>query len=112
MENQRNQVIALVVLIIAWAAYWHFYVKVPHAAVAAKAAEEKAAKADNLLVLRFHRIRAEMDALYHYRINPDPFDAKWNPFRIPKGMEGPTDAGTAAPDGILKSGLTEGAPIG
>jgi hypothetical protein len=102
MKNQRNQVIALVVLIIGWAAYWHFYIKMPQLKVA-QAAAAKATKSDSLLQIRFRKVRSEMDALYHYRINPAAFNAQSSPFRIPRGMEGPGDGGNAAADSALKA---------
>jgi hypothetical protein len=112
MKNQRNQMIALVVLVIGWAVYWHFYVKVPRALVAAKAAAAKAARADSPLQLRFRKIRAEMDALYHYRISPAAFNGEGNPFRIPKGMDVSADSGAAAADASSRTGPVEQVPIG
>ncbi len=112
MKNQRNQLIALVVLVIGWAVYWHFYIKVPHNQVAAKAAAAKAAKADSLLQTRFRKVRAEMDALYHYRIKPVPFDTQWNPFRIPRGMEAIADSGGSAADNSAKAGPQDSTPAG
>jgi hypothetical protein len=92
MKKQRGQVIALVLLLVIWAVLWHFFIKArPAPAVVAKQAAAKTAQAESLLKSRFHRVRAEMDALYHYRIKPIPFDAHWNPFRIP----GVPDAATA-----------------
>jgi hypothetical protein len=112
MKNQRNQMIALVVLVIGWALYWHFYIKVPHALVAAKVAAAKAAKADSLLQQRFHKVRSEMDALYHYRISPAAFSAKDNPFRIQKGLDPSSESSAATTDATPKSGSTEQIPIG
>lgn len=94
MKKQRGQVIALVLLLVVWAALWHFFIKVrPAPPAAAKAAAAKTTQAESLLKSRFHKVRAEMDGLYHYRIKPIPFDAHWNPFRIP-GVpeEAPADA--------------------
>ena len=115
MKNQRNQIIALVVLVIGWALYWHFFVSVPHAlvsTVAAKTAAAKAAKPDSLLQLRFRRIRFEMDALYHYRISPASFDAKGNPFRIQTGVNGSNDSSATSADTTSKTGPAEQIPIG
>jgi hypothetical protein len=113
MKNQRNQMIALVVLVIGWALYWHFFIKVPHALVAAKAAEAKAAtKSDSLLQQRFHKVRGEMDALYHYRISPAAFDAKGSPFRIPKGMDGAAETSQAAAEANGRAGASDQIPIG
>jgi len=95
MKKQRNQVIALLLLLVVWAVLWHFVIKVrpPPAPVA----KETAAKpqAENPLKARFRRVRSEMDALYHYRIKPTPFNAHWNPFRIP----GVSDANPVAAKG-------------
>jgi hypothetical protein len=112
MKKQSNQVIALVVLVIGWALYWHFFIKVPHAVVVAKTPSVKVAKADSLLQIRLRKVRAEMDSLYHYRINPAAFDSQWNPFRIPKGMEGSADLGSAAPDLATKAASTDSAQAG
>jgi len=101
MKNQRNQVIALLVLVIGWAVYWQFFVNVPKTQVAAQTAAAKAAKADSLLQIRFRRIRFETDALYHYRIKPTAFDATHNAFRLPNGG-GSGDAGALAADGASK----------
>jgi hypothetical protein len=38
-----------------------------------------------------------MDGLYHYRIKPEPFDARWNPFRMPAMMLAPTGGNAQAP---------------
>jgi hypothetical protein len=115
MNKQKNQLIALVALVLGWALYWHFYIKMPHKTVAAKAETAKATKADSLLVQRFHRVRAEMDAMYHYRLKPSPFDASGDPFRIPKGMEDTSDTGTTAaadanPKGLAADTAASGPP--
>jgi hypothetical protein len=112
MKKQSNQVIALVVLVIGWALYWHFFIKVPHVVVVATTHSVKVAKADSLLQIRLRKVRSEMDSLYHYRINPAPFDSQWNPFRIPKGMEGSADLGSAAPDLATRAAPTDSAQTG
>jgi hypothetical protein len=112
MKNQRNQLIALVVLVIGWAAYWHFFIKVPRTVVVVKAPTVKVVKADSLLQIRLHKIRAEMDSLYHYRINPATFDTQWNPFRIPKGMEGSAESGGAPLDLTAKTALADSSQAG
>lgn len=97
MKKQRGQVIALVLLLVIWAVLWHFFIKVrPAPAAVAKQAAAKTAQAESLLKSRFHRVRTEMDALYHYRIKPIPFDAHWNPFRIP-GVPDEAPADSSAP---------------
>jgi hypothetical protein len=84
MKSQRSQVIALALLLVVWAACWVLFIREPTSPqAAAKPKPEKAIQPESLLVNRFHRVRAEMDALYHYRTKPAPFDAHWNPFRIP-----------------------------
>ena len=108
MKNQRNQMIALVVLVIGWALYWHFYIKMPKALVAAKAAAAaKVIKSDSLLQQRFHKVRAEMDALYHYRISPTAFDGRQSPFRIQKGMDGAAGMATVAVETSSKASPSE-----
>jgi len=83
MKSQRNQVIALALLLIIWAACWVLFIRVPTNPQAP--AKPKAAKAqpESLLAARFRRVRSEMDGLYHYRTKPPPFEAHLNPFRIP-----------------------------
>jgi hypothetical protein len=86
MNKQAKQMLALVALLIAWAISWRLnrIPTAPPSAIKTKAA--KAAQQDSLLKMRFHRVRAQMDGLYHYRIKPAPFDTKDNPFRIPAFM--------------------------
>jgi hypothetical protein len=88
MKNQRNQIIILGLLIVIWAVSWQLTMNRNPAAPAAppQTKETKAASQDNLLKNRFRRVRAQMDALYHYRIKPAPFDARWDPFRMPAVM--------------------------
>lgn len=111
MNKQRTQLIALAVLVIGWAFYWHFYIKVPHAAAQeAKAASAKVSQSESLLRSRFKRVRTEMDALYHYRLKPAPFDARWNPFRMPAGMELASDSGQPAAEPAAKSASSAATP--
>jgi hypothetical protein len=64
---------------------------------------------------RFHRIRARMDALYHYRTKPVPFDPSGDPFRIiaaksASNSGGAKDSGPATPmsaDHLLNLALGE-----
>jgi hypothetical protein len=86
MNKQAKQMLALVALLILWAVSWHFnrIPSAPPSAIKTKAA--KAAQQDSMLKMRFHKVRAQMDGLYHYRIKPAPFDSKDNPFRIPAFM--------------------------
>jgi hypothetical protein len=105
MKKQSNQVIALVALLIIWAISWR-YTRIPApppSAIMTKAA--KAQAQDSVLKTRFHHVRAEMDALYHYRIKPVPFDPSGNPFRIPAGMIG---AGERAAPVVSASDLSKG----
>ena len=91
MKKQHTQVTILVLLVIFWALVWHFFISVHPATTSAGPEPTKAVQAESLLRTRFRRVRAEMDALYHYRTKPPPFDAHGNPFRIP----GVTDAPAA-----------------
>ncbi len=101
MKSQRNQVIALVALLIIWAVSWRLMgpkgASAP--AVVAKAAAAKAStQQDNLLHNRFHHIRSEMDALYHFRTKPAPFDTAGNPFHISAAMALAESAGQSRPE--------------
>ncbi len=123
MKSQRNQVIALVLLLIIWAVSWRL-MRAPAAppSVIKTTAAKASSQQDNLLRNRFHRIRSEMDGLYHYRIKPAPFDASGNPFRI-NGMITGGDSGvpsrnltpntvvvapgqTPGPEPVLETGTT------
>ena len=109
MKKQSNQVIALVVLLVIWAISWH-YNKIPApppSVIVTNAA--KAQAQDSVLKNRFRRVRSEMDALYHYRIKPVPFDPSGNPFRIPAGMVG---AGERAAPVVSTSDLSKGGQAG
>jgi hypothetical protein len=81
MKKQHKQVAALVLLCIAWAisAHYNKLPPPPPSVIKTKAAKSTG---DTVLMARFHRIRAKMDALYHYRIKPVPFDPSGDPFRI------------------------------
>jgi hypothetical protein len=81
MKKQYKQVVALVVLCILWAisAHYNKLPPPPPSVIKTKAAKSTG---DTVLMARFHRIRAKMDALYHYRIKPVPFDPSGDPFRI------------------------------
>jgi hypothetical protein len=97
MKTQRSQVIVLVILLIVWAVCYRVFIRVPHiATAAAKGTAAKSAQTDSLLRTRFHRVRAEMDSLYHYRIKPAAFDGHTNPFRIPTAMSGAGELADAA----------------
>jgi hypothetical protein len=92
MSKQTKQMLALAFLLVAWAISWRVN-RIPAltpAAIKAKAA--KVVQQDSLLKSRFHRVRAEMDGLYHYRVKPVPFDPRGNPFRIPGFMTEAADA--------------------
>lgn len=86
MKSQRNQLFALIALLVIWAVSWSMIRTPPGpppvVVKAAAAVVKSSAVQDNLLRNRFHRIRSEMDGLYHYRIKPAPFDPAGNPFRI------------------------------
>jgi hypothetical protein len=89
MKKQITQVIALVSLLLVWAVLWRLFIRVPPRNVPppAKPVAAKVAPGDSLLRARFRKVRTEMDALYHYRTKPTPFDTQIDPFRIPPGME-------------------------
>jgi hypothetical protein len=98
MKKQSTQLIALVSLVVIWAVLWRLFIRVPTTTPApAKPVAAKTAPPDSLLRMRFHRVRSEMESLYHYRTKPTGFDARWNPFRIPAGVElsGESAAATA-----------------
>ena len=83
MKNQRNQLIALAVLLILWAISWRLTrIPPPPPSEIKTTAAAKSTQQDSLLKTRFHRVRSEMDSLYHYRIKPAPFVTHGNPFRI------------------------------
>jgi hypothetical protein len=122
MNKQTKQLLALGFLLVAWAISWKVN-RIPIGATAAamKAKAAKSAQQENLLSMRFHKLRAQMDGLYHYRIKPVPFDAKENPFRLPSFMEeasvdkevpsivakGPViEAGPPTPEAPAESGET------
>ena len=113
-KQQRNQVIALVALLVIWAALWHFVIKPrPPPQPAGKAAPSKSVVTESPLKTRFRRVRAEMDAMYHYRIKPVPFNAHWNPFRIPGVSDAPlgnslaSKASDASPLGTPPADIAE-----
>ncbi len=108
MNKQRTQVIALVVLVIGWAVYWHFFIKVPRSEAPASKAAARVSQSETLLRSRFKRVRAEMDALYHYRLKPVAFDGQWNAFRMPAGMDLMAEAGQASAEPASK---TPSAPV-
>jgi hypothetical protein len=96
MSKQTKQLVALCVLVIlSVISYRINRVSPSTTAAAATIKAAKAAQQDSLLKTRFHRVRAEMDGLYHYRIKPAPFDQTANPFRITHVM-GIADADRAA----------------
>jgi hypothetical protein len=59
--------------------------------------------------MRFHRLRGQMDGLYHYRIKPVPFDSRDNPFRLPAFMEEAT-VDKEAPTTLAKGPVIEAGP--
>ena len=87
MSKQNKNLIALAVLVIATLISWRVnrLPTVPHSVIKTMAA--KAVQQESPLKARFHKIRLEMDALYHYRSKPEPFEANPSPFRLPPGME-------------------------
>jgi hypothetical protein len=90
MTKQTKNLLALGVLVVLTGVSYQINIASKRKAtvVAVKAlAAAKAAQQESPLMLRFHRIRAEMDGLYHYRTKPTPFDSIGNPFRIPAGID-------------------------
>ena len=115
MKKQSNQIIFLLTLLVVWAVVaWRLKVIGNTAAQTSEAAKAKATKTaqqDNPLTARFHRVRNEMDALYHYRIKPVPFDTTANPFRMPPGLAMLADESKAsAPEANAKTGTPPPAP--
>ncbi len=86
MKSQRSQIITLVSLLVIWAISWRIVRSPTPPPSVIKTAAAKAPVQDSPLKARFHRVRAEMDGLYHYRIKPAPFDASGNPFKISASM--------------------------
>jgi hypothetical protein len=110
MKKQYKQVVALVVLCVLWAVSAH-YNKLPPPPPSVIITKAAKSAGDTVLMARFHGVRAKMDALYHYRIKPQPFDPSGNPFRIlsAKYVVAPSD-GKGLPlgggaDGILKQAI-------
>jgi hypothetical protein len=81
MKKQYKQLVTLALLCIAWAISAHYNKLPPPPPSVIKTKAAKSA-GDTVLMARFHRIRAKMDALYHYRIKPEPFDPSGDPFRV------------------------------
>jgi hypothetical protein len=113
MKKQTKQLVALVLLVVLWAVSWRFN-RLPSAPV--PVANKKAAREVALetpLTMRFHRIRAEMDGLYHYRLKPLPFVVESNPFRLPPSMIGIDDGRPPPPPppSTSKQPVIEVAPL-
>jgi hypothetical protein len=118
-KNQSRQLVILLVLLVLWvlSAYYNHLKATPEVVVAAQAAKAAhAAQAENMLTTRFHRIRAEMDGLYHYRLKPMPFNPEGNPFRLPLSMTtedaSPTaDAPAPADPAPVRTPTIDAAPV-
>jgi hypothetical protein len=90
MKKQSSKVIALVGLCVAWAGLYFFYLRnLGGQPPAPQAQSTKTSLVDSLLRVRFRHVRSEVNALYAYRTNPPPFDAHYNPFRVPGETEAP-----------------------
>lgn len=111
MNKQTKQLAALVLLCVLWAVSWRINRLPPAMPAAIKAKAAKAAQQDNLLKMRFHKVRAEMDGLYHYRIKPPPFDASGNPFRIPQFMADEAAAKLEPVNNNSRAPVVEQAPV-
>jgi hypothetical protein len=105
MTKQTKNLIALGVLVVLTGVSYEINIgsMQPTPATITALAAAKAAQQENPLMARFHKVRAEMDGLYHYRTKPTPFDTASNPFRIPTGVDfsdekAPPVAAKAAPD--------------
>lgn len=111
MKKQSTQLIALVGLVVIWAVLWKMFVGVPHIATVAvaKPVSTKTTQSDTLLRARFRRVRAEMDALYHYRLKPVPFDGQWNIFRVPTGVDLSGDSVAQSSLAVSKSSASDAA---
>jgi hypothetical protein len=107
MTKQTKNLIALGVLIVLTAISYRINRIAPPPRSAIKALAAKAQQQDSPLKARFHRVRAEMDGLYHYRLKPIPFDASANPFRLTPGMAA---AAAAPPTPAAGSKTPEPAP--
>jgi hypothetical protein len=110
MKKQYKQVIALVVLCVLWAISAHYNKLPPPPPSVIKTKAAKSA-GDTVLMARFHGVRSKMDALYHNRIKPAPFDPSSNPFRIltakyvPEGNAGKGLPLAGGAEGILKQAI-------
>jgi hypothetical protein len=107
MNKQTKNLIALAVLVVLTGVSYRIN-RIPTAAPSAiKTMAAKAAQQDSPLKARFHRVRAEMDGLYHYRIKPVAFDASSNPFRITAAMGATIQAAQPA---VGTKGIADQAP--
>jgi hypothetical protein len=86
MNKQTKQLVVLGILVVLFVISYNVNQLQPMPPSAIKTKAAKAAQQDNLLRVRFHRVRTEMDGLYHYRIKPAPFEPTGNPFRITRVM--------------------------
>jgi hypothetical protein len=91
MKTQRNQIIALLALIILTGVSWRINRIPPTPPSIIKTKAAKVVVGDSLLKTRFHNVRAKMDLLYHYRVKPVAFNPAGNPFRIPGVRETAAD---------------------
>jgi hypothetical protein len=91
MKKDTKQILFLVGLSLAWLVSWRLnrQPEAPPPPATKKTARESALESP--LTMRFRRIRAETDALYHYRLKPIPFSFDNNPFRLPPSMESEDD---------------------
>jgi hypothetical protein len=110
MKKQYKQIVALALLCVAWAISAHYNKQPPPPPSVIKTKAAKSA-GDTVLMARFHRIRSKMDALYHYRIKPVPFDPSGDPFRIiaaksvASNVGGSKDLASGSPERLLSQAL-------
>lgn len=112
MSKQTKNLLALVVLVVLTAISYHYNIASKNVTVVVAKKAPVAAKVvqqETPLMLRFHRVRAEMDGLYHYRTKPTPFDPDANPFRFPAGVDFSNDK---TPIATSKSPLDATLPTG
>jgi hypothetical protein len=106
MKKQQKQMVALVLLCVAWAISAHFNKLPPPPPSVIKTKAAKSA-GDTVLMARFHRIRSKMDSLYHYRTKPVPFDPSGDPFRL-IGVKSVTPAlGSSKDSGLASLGAAQ-----
>lgn len=112
MKKQQKQLVALALLCAAWAISAHIN-KLPPPPPSVIKTKATKSTGDTILMARFHRIRAKMDVLYHYRTKPAPFDPSGDPFRIvsvrnvASNTSGPKNLSVGSAERLLKQAIAE-----